>query len=201
MLICAIEILNITSSCLLLSEYWNLVPNNTNIRVKQMKIWLLFKTWCSLSVPPKCAVCLRKKTDTLDAWIGSVRRFFLFFRYFEDVTITAGVNMDEAYKSEEGRMNDGTYSFGSSFTVSFHVAVTFSMLENAVVGPGWWEHSLAINDWIRFRYQLDPFGGWISCFYHCAPIGFSSGRLVSLFHRKPTFDCIFFSLLERFLST
>ena len=45
--------------------------------------------------------------------------------------------MDEAYKSEEGRMNDGTYSFGSSFTVSFHVAVTFSMLENAVVGPGW----------------------------------------------------------------
>lgn len=36
--------------------------------------------------------------------------------YFEDVTITAGVNMDEAYKSDEGRMNDGTYSFGSSFT-------------------------------------------------------------------------------------
>lgn len=45
--------------------------------------------------------------------------------------------MDEAYKSDDGRMNDGTYSFGSSFTVSFHVAVTFDMLENAVVRPGW----------------------------------------------------------------
>ena len=54
--------------------------------------------------------------------------------------------MDEAYKSDEGRMNDGTYSFGSSFTVSFHVAVTFDMLEKAVVRPGWREHCLSIND-------------------------------------------------------
>ena len=82
-------------------------------------------------------MCPTKETETLDACIGSVGKFFLFFRYFEDVTITAGVNMDEAYKSDEGRMNDGTYSFGSSFTVSFHVAVTFDMLENAVVRPGW----------------------------------------------------------------
>ena len=109
-----------------------------------MKIRLPFKTWCSLSVAQKCAVCPTK--ETLDACIGSVGKFFLFFRYFEDVTITAGVNMDEAYKSDEGRMNDGTYSFGSSFTVSFHVVVTFDTLEKAVVRPVWREHSLSIND-------------------------------------------------------
>ena len=32
----------------------NLVPHNNTIRVKETKIWLPFKTWCSLSVP-RCA--------------------------------------------------------------------------------------------------------------------------------------------------
>lgn len=41
-------------SCLLLREYWNLLTNNNNIRVKETKIWLPFKTWCALSVP-RCA--------------------------------------------------------------------------------------------------------------------------------------------------
>ena len=40
-----------SSSCLLLHEYWNFVPNSNNIPVKETKIWLSFKTWCSLSVP------------------------------------------------------------------------------------------------------------------------------------------------------
>ena len=40
-----------SSSCLLLHEYWSFVPNNNNIPVKETKIWLSFKTWCSLSVP------------------------------------------------------------------------------------------------------------------------------------------------------
>ena len=44
----------------------------------------------------------------------------LFFRYFEDITLTAGVNMDNSFSSESGDMNEGTYSFGSSFTVSWH---------------------------------------------------------------------------------
>ena len=43
-----------SSSYILLHEYWNLVPNNNNIRVKETKIWLLFKTGCSLFVP-RCA--------------------------------------------------------------------------------------------------------------------------------------------------
>ena len=41
------------SSCLLLHEYWNLVPNNNNTQVKETKIWLPFKTQCSLS-DPRC---------------------------------------------------------------------------------------------------------------------------------------------------
>jgi len=43
-----------SSSCLLLREYWNLVPNNISVRIKKTNIWLPFKTWCSLSVP-RCA--------------------------------------------------------------------------------------------------------------------------------------------------
>ena len=39
-----------SSSCLLLSKYWNLEQNDNNIRVKETKIGLPFKTWCSLSV-------------------------------------------------------------------------------------------------------------------------------------------------------
>ena len=43
-----------SSSSLLLNEDWNLAPNNNNTRMKETKIWLPFKTWCSLSVP-RCA--------------------------------------------------------------------------------------------------------------------------------------------------
>ena len=39
------------SYCLLLHKYWNFVPNNNNIPVKETKIWLSFKAWWSLSVP------------------------------------------------------------------------------------------------------------------------------------------------------
>ena len=45
-----------SSSCLLLHEYWNLVPNNTNIHVKETKIWL----------PQRRPT---KETETLDACI------------------------------------------------------------------------------------------------------------------------------------
>ena len=44
-------------SLLILSPFTqilNIVPNNNIIRVKETKIWLPFKTWCSLSVP-RCA--------------------------------------------------------------------------------------------------------------------------------------------------
>ena len=34
-----------------LRKHWNLLPNNNNIPVKETKMWLSFKTWCSLSVP------------------------------------------------------------------------------------------------------------------------------------------------------
>ena len=40
-----------SSSCLLLREYWNLVPNDNSTHVKETKTWLPFKTLCSLSVP------------------------------------------------------------------------------------------------------------------------------------------------------
>lgn len=43
-----------SSSCFIVCEYWNLVPSYTKICVKEIKIWLPFKTWCSLSVP-QCA--------------------------------------------------------------------------------------------------------------------------------------------------
>ena len=33
-----------SSSCLLLLEYWNLVPSNISVRVKETNIWLPFKT-------------------------------------------------------------------------------------------------------------------------------------------------------------
>ena len=66
-----------SSSCRLLCEYWNLVPNNTNILLKEIKILLLFKTWCSFSVP-QCAVCPTKETKTLDAVINKVLIALLF---------------------------------------------------------------------------------------------------------------------------
>ena len=51
-----------SSSCILLREYWNLAPNNNNIRVK---IWLPFKTWCSLCVPRCTDVCKYQLQDAL----------------------------------------------------------------------------------------------------------------------------------------
>ena len=62
-----------SSSCILLREYWNLVPNDYNIHVKETKIWLPLKTWSSLSVSrfaayregnwsSWCLYCLRAAT-------------------------------------------------------------------------------------------------------------------------------------------
>ena len=48
------------SSCLLLREYWNLVPINNNIRVKETKLWLPLKTWRSFSIL-RCAAYHKKK--------------------------------------------------------------------------------------------------------------------------------------------
>lgn len=41
----------------------------------------------------------------------------LFSRYFEDVTLNAGVDMDGYYNGSA--LSKGTYTFGSSFTVSY----------------------------------------------------------------------------------
>ena len=54
-----------SSSCLILHEYWNLGPNNNNISVKEAKIWLPFKTWCSLSVPGRAAILSQSKLKLL----------------------------------------------------------------------------------------------------------------------------------------
>jgi len=40
-----------------------------------------------------------------------------FYRYFEDVTEKAGVNMDGAWSDLRNTHNDGTHVFGGSFTV------------------------------------------------------------------------------------
>ena len=50
-----------SSSCLILHEYWNSGPNNNNIGVKEAKIWLTFKTWCSLFVPRHAAILSQRK--------------------------------------------------------------------------------------------------------------------------------------------
>ena len=47
-----------SSSCILLRKCWNLLPNNDSIHIEETKIWLQFKTWCSLSVP-RCAAYLK----------------------------------------------------------------------------------------------------------------------------------------------
>ena len=47
-----------SSSCILLRKCWNLLPNNDSIHIEVTKIWLQFKTWCSLSVP-RCAAYLK----------------------------------------------------------------------------------------------------------------------------------------------
>ena len=57
-----------SSSCLLLRKYWNQVPNNIGVRVKETKIWLPFKTRCSLSVPG-CRPRTTQETETLDGCI------------------------------------------------------------------------------------------------------------------------------------
>ena len=49
-----------SSFCLLLRRYWNLVTNNNNVHKKETKIWLPFKTCCSLSVPRHCYISQRK---------------------------------------------------------------------------------------------------------------------------------------------
>ena len=45
-----------------------------------------------------------------------LRTIVLSLRYFEDVTLEAGVDMDNSYR--RSLLNRGTYTFGSSFTVS-----------------------------------------------------------------------------------
>ena len=57
-----------SSSCLLLREYWNLVPNNISARVKETKIWLPFKT---LGAPFLSQDVQRttQETEALDACI------------------------------------------------------------------------------------------------------------------------------------
>ena len=64
-----------SSSCLHLYEYWNLVPNNTNICIKKRRHDCQFKAWCSLSVP-QCTVSPTKETETLDACIREIRLVF-----------------------------------------------------------------------------------------------------------------------------
>ena len=51
------------SSCLLLSGYWNLVPINNNIRVKETKLWLPFTSWCSFSVL-RCAAYHKRNRNS-----------------------------------------------------------------------------------------------------------------------------------------
>ena len=41
-----------------------------------------------------------------------------FYRFFEDVTDKAGVNIDNAWSNIRNTHNDGTHTFGASFTVS-----------------------------------------------------------------------------------
>ena len=57
-----------SSSCSLLREYWNLVRSNNNIRVKETKIWVPFKTWCSLCPEMRC-LPQRKLKVLMHAWI------------------------------------------------------------------------------------------------------------------------------------
>ena len=57
-----------SSSCLLLREYWNSVPNNISVRVKETKIWLPFKT-LSAHFLSQDRLHTTQETETLDAWI------------------------------------------------------------------------------------------------------------------------------------
>ena len=57
-----------SSSCSLLRKYWNLVSSNNNIRGKETKIWLPFKTWCSLCPEMRC-LPQRKLKVLMHAWI------------------------------------------------------------------------------------------------------------------------------------
>ena len=59
-----------------IGTWYQIIPN-TNILVKEIKILLLFKTWCSFSVP-QCAVCPTRETKTLDAVINKVLIASLF---------------------------------------------------------------------------------------------------------------------------
>lgn len=59
----------------------------------------------TLGKPSTSRLLMNRGSQTMDS-VG----------YFEDITLTAGVNMDNSFSSESGDMNEGTYSFGSSFT-------------------------------------------------------------------------------------
>ena len=59
-------------SCLLLREYWNFVPNNNNIPVKETKIWLSFKTWWSFSVP-QCTASRKRNWNSWCLYRSNIR--------------------------------------------------------------------------------------------------------------------------------
>ena len=54
-----------SSSCLLLREYWNLVSNDKNTRVKETKIWLPFKN----HFLSQDALRTIKEIETVDTYI------------------------------------------------------------------------------------------------------------------------------------
>ena len=58
----------------------------------------------------------------------SLLTVIVFFRYFEDVTLSAGVDMDSSFRGSS--LNRGTYSFASSFTVSWHAYVLIKRLHD-----------------------------------------------------------------------
>lgn len=57
--------------------------------------------------------------ESLCGRIKAVTVIFIFARHFEDVTLSAGVDMDNYYHGSS--LNQGTYTFASSFTVSKNV--------------------------------------------------------------------------------
>jgi len=57
-----------SSPCLLLREYWNLVPSNISVRVKETKIWLPFKT-LGAHFLSQDVQRTTQETETLDACI------------------------------------------------------------------------------------------------------------------------------------
>ena len=62
-----------SSSCLLLREYWNLVPSNISVGIKKTKIWLPIKTLAAHFLPQD-TLRTTWETETLDACSQSSRR-------------------------------------------------------------------------------------------------------------------------------